>query len=224
VDVPFSNYFQQMASPIGERLVFFHDNVMFIITFITILVFWIMKKTFMNKKFDFNLIHGTSIEILWTLFPIAILIYIAIPSLKILYAMDDIANPKITLKCIGHQWYWKYEINNKTFDSYMVPTSELQTGSFRLLEVDNKPLLPINYETRIISLGGDVIHSFAVPSLAIKSDAIPGRINQSGFTPNRSGTFYGQCSEICGSDHSFMPINIKVVPVSSYMNWYSLLE
>ena len=100
----------------------------------------------------------------------------------------------------------------------MVPTSELQTGSFRLLEVDNKPLLPINHEVRIISLGGDVIHCFAIPSLAVKSDAIPGRINQSGMMPNRSGTYFGQCSEICGSDHSFMPINVKVVPISTYLN------
>ena len=153
-----------------------------------------------------------------------ILLYIAFPSLKILYKMDDISNPQITLKAIGHQWYWKYEINNKTFDSYMVPTNELKDGSFRLLLVDNQAVLPINSEIRVMSIGGDVIHSFAVPSLAVKSDAIPGRLNQSGFVANRAGTFFGQCSEICGSDHSFMPINIKVETMSNYLNWYNSLD
>ena len=224
LDIPFGDYFQEMGSDIGEQLVFFHDDVMFIITFIIILVFWVMKTTFFNKKFDLNLIHGTKIEIIWTLIPMFILLYIAFPSLKILYKMDDISNPQITLKAIGHQWYWKYEINNKTFDSYMVPTNELKDGSFRLLLVDNQAVLPINSEIRVMSIGGDVIHSFAVPSLAVKSDAIPGRLNQSGFVANRAGTFFGQCSEICGSDHSFMPINIKVETMSNYLNWYNSLD
>nr|YP_010890040.1 cytochrome c oxidase subunit II [Bargmannia lata]WJJ70052.1 cytochrome c oxidase subunit 2 [Bargmannia lata] len=188
----------------NSKLLFFHDNVMFIIVLITIIVGWIMIRAFSNKFFVKNLDHGSTIEVIWTLIPAIILFFIALPSLKLLYSLDEIINPSLTIKIIGHQWYWSYEYNEHEFDSYL----NLPNNGFRLLEVDKKLILPIKTEIRMIITGADVIHCFSVPSLGLKSDAIPGRLNQLSLFIKRPGIFYGQCSEICGSDHSFMPILI----------------
>jgi cytochrome c oxidase subunit 2 len=138
--------------------------------------------------------------------------------------MDEVMDPALTIKAIGHQWFWSYEYSDYQaetleFDSYMIPTSDLNKGDFRLLEVDNRLVVPINTHVRVLVTGADVLHSFAVPALAVKMDAVPGRLNQTGFFIKRPGIFYGQCSEICGANHSFMPIVIEAVSLEKYINW-----
>nr|YP_010889962.1 cytochrome c oxidase subunit II [Rhizophysa filiformis]WJJ69923.1 cytochrome c oxidase subunit 2 [Rhizophysa filiformis] len=216
--------FQDMASPIGEKLVFFHDNIMFIIVVITVLVGWLMISSFVNKHYYKYLVHGTVIEVVWTIIPAIVLIFIAFPSLQLLYSMDEITDPSLTIKAVGHQWYWSYEYSDIEdesieFDSYMVPSSDLEEGDLRLLEVDNRVVVPLNTEVRVVITGADVIHSFTVPSLGVKADAIPGRLNQVSFLAKRPGVYYGQCSEICGSDHSFMPIVVEAVSQEKFVNW-----
>jgi len=216
--------FPDVATPLGEQLVNFHDNVMFVVVFMTILVAWILYSAFYNKNYYKYLTHGTSIEVIWTIIPAVILVFIAIPSLQVLYCLDEVTDPFLTLKAIGHQWYWSYEYgdfkdNFIEFDSYMINSSDLNKGDFRLLEVDNRVVLPINTEIRVIITGDDVIHSFTVPSLGVKADAVPGRLNQVRFMIKRGGLYYGQCSEICGSDHSFMPIVVEAVPMPDFIKW-----
>lgn len=170
---------------------------------------------------------STLIELIWTITPALILIAIAFPSFKLLYLMDEVIAPAMTLKAIGRQWYWSYEYsdyvneNNEglSFDSYMIPTNDLEPGQLRLLEVDNRVVVPIDTHIRIISTASDVIHSFAVPSLGIKIDAIPGRLNQTSMLLQREGVFYGQCSELCGVWHGFMPIVIEAVSLEKYLTW-----
>lgn len=207
-----------------EEIIFFHDQVMFILIIIITTVLWLIIKALSGKAYHRYLVDGTLLEIVWTIVPAIILILIAFPSLKILYLMDEVMDPALTIKAIGHQWYWSYEYSDYQtetleFDSYMVPTSDLNKGDFRLLEVDNRLVLPINTHVRILVTGADVLHSFAVPALAVKMDAVPGRLNQTGVFIKRPGIFYGQCSEICGANHSFMPIVIEAVSLDKYINW-----
>lgn len=218
--------FQDVASPLGEQLVFFHDNIMFIILVILVLVGWVMVSAMTNKHYYRYLVEGTTIEIVWTVVPAIILVFISFPSLQLLYSMDEIVDPSLTIKAIGHQWYWSYEYSDVEdeaieFDSYMVPTTDLEVGDLRLLEVDNRVVVPVNTQVRVVITGADVIHSFAVPSLGVKADAIPGRLNQVSFLIKRPGVYYGQCSEICGSDHSFMPIVVEGVSQEKFVNWVS---
>ena len=175
--------------------------------------------------------HNYILEIIWTIIPTIVLIFIAIPSFVLLYCMDEVVNAAITLKVIGHQWYWSYEYsdyflnfenlenNSVIFDSYMIPEDELEVGQLRLLEVDNPVVLPKNVHVRVIVTAADVLHSWAVPSLGVKIDAVPGRLNQTSLFAKREGTFYGQCSEICGVNHGFMPIVIEVVSLNDYISW-----
>jgi cytochrome c oxidase subunit 2 len=207
-----------------EEIIFFHDQVMFILIIIITTVLWLIIKALSGKAYHRYLVDGTLLEIVWTVVPAIILVLIAFPSLKILYLMDEVMDPALTIKAIGHQWYWSYEYSDYQtetleFDSYMVPTSDLNKGDFRLLEVDNRLVLPINTHVRILVTGADVLHSFAVPALAVKMDAVPGRLNQTGVFIKRPGIFYGQCSEICGANHSFMPIVIEAVSLDKYINW-----
>jgi len=171
--------------------------------------------------------HNTTLEIVWTIVPAIILMLIAIPSFALLYSMDEIIEPAITLKAIGHQWYWTYEYsdyNNNiddtiSIDSYMIPEESLEVGQYRLLEVDNRIVLPVNTHTRIICTSTDVIHSWTIPSFGVKVDALPGRLNQLSIFPQREGVFYGQCSEICGVNHGFMPIVVEIVSLEEYIAW-----
>jgi cytochrome c oxidase subunit 2 len=207
-----------------EEIIFFHDQVMFILIIIITTVLWLIIKALSGKAYHRYLVDGTLLEIIWTIIPAIILILIALPSLKLLYLMDEVMDPALTIKAIGHQWYWSYEYSDYQtetleFDSYMVPTSDLNKGDFRLLEVDNRLVVPINTHVRVLVTGADVLHSFAVPALAIKMDAVPGRLNQTGFFIKRPGIFYGQCSEICGANHSFMPIVIEAVSLDKYISW-----
>nr|AAK31118.1 cytochrome oxidase subunit II [Pulex simulans] len=213
---------QNSSSPLMEQLMFFHNHSMLIIILITIMVGHLMSSLFFNKYTNRLLMESQNIEIIWTILPAFMLIFIALPSLRLLYLLDDLNKPLITLKTIGHQWYWSYEysdFNNIEFDSYMIPNEELMDNNFRLLDVDNRIILPFNSQIRILITATDVLHSWTIPSLGIKVDATPGRLNQSNFLINRPGLFFGQCSEICGANHSFMPIVIESVSVNSFINW-----
>nr|QNH69905.1 cytochrome c oxidase subunit II [Osmylus atomatus] len=219
--------FQDSTSPLMEQLIFFHDHTMLILVMITILVGYMMSTLFVNKFTDHNLLEGQMIEIIWTILPALTLIFIALPSLRLLYLMDETYNPSLTLKSIGHQWYWSYEYSdflNVEFDSYMIPTNELSNNSFRLLDVDNRIVLPYQTQIRVLVSAADVLHSWAIPTLGVKIDATPGRLNQTNMFLNRSGVFFGQCSEICGSNHSFMPIVIESVPTNTFINWIKMNE
>nr|AMR74962.1 cytochrome c oxidase subunit 2 [Zeugodacus caudatus] len=213
---------QDSASPLMEQLTFFHDHALMILVMITTLVGYLMFMLFFNTYTNRNLLHGQTIEMIWTILPAIVLLFIAFPSLRLLYLLDEINEPSVTLKAIGHQWYWSYEYSdfmNVEFDSYMIPTNELSTDGFRLLDVDNRVILPMNSQIRILVTAADVIHSWTVPSLGVKVDGTPGRLNQTNFLMNRPGLFYGQCSEICGANHSFMPIVIESIPVNHFIKW-----
>nr|QRV62458.1 cytochrome c oxidase subunit 2 [Hydroporus axillaris] len=218
---------QNSASPLMEQLTFFHDHTLMILTMITLLVSYLMFSLFFNKYINRFLLEGQTIEVIWTILPAIILIFIALPSLRLLYLLDEISNPWLTLKSIGHQWYWSYEYSDfkkLEFDSYMIPTNELMNNEFRLLDVDNRVVLPFNSQIRILVSAMDVLHSWTIPSLGVKIDATPGRLNQTNFFMNRPGLFYGQCSEICGANHSFMPIVIESVPTNIFINWISKMS
>nr|AFK73619.1 cytochrome oxidase subunit II [Chrysomya nigripes] len=215
---------QDSSSPLMEQLIFFHDHALLILVMITVLVGYLMFMLFFNKYVNRYLLHGQTIEIICTILPAIILLFIAFPSLRLLYLLDEINEPSITLKAIGHQWYWSYEYSdfaNIEFDSYMIPTNELPVDGFRLLDVDNRVVLPMNSQIRILVTAADVIHSWTIPALGVKVDGTPGRLNQTNFLINRPGLFYGQCSEICGANHSFMPIVIESIPVNYFIKWIS---
>nr|AIS86049.1 cytochrome oxidase subunit II [Lamproblatta albipalpus] len=210
---------QDSASPIMEQLIYFHDHTLMIITMILMIVSYMMISLSFNKYINRYMLEGQLIEVAWTIAPAIILIFIAIPSLRLLYLMDEINNPLITVKTIGHQWYWSYEysdFNKIEFDSYMMPQDE-SINIFRLLDVDNRVTLPMNTFVRIIVTAADVLHSWTIPSLGVKADATPGRLNQMSFLINRPGLFYGQCSEICGANHSFMPIVIESITTNNFI-------
>nr|YP_010963440.1 cytochrome c oxidase subunit II [Thitarodes xunhuaensis]WNL54555.1 cytochrome c oxidase subunit 2 [Thitarodes xunhuaensis] len=213
---------QNSSSPLMEQIIFFHDHTLLILIMITMLVGYIMLSLFINKYVNRFLLEQQMIELIWTILPAITLIFIALPSLRLLYLLDEINNPLITLKTIGHQWYWSYEysdFNKIEFNSYMIPMNELKLNEFRLLDVDNRIILPMNTQIRILITATDVIHSWTIPSLGVKIDATPGRLNQSNFFLNRPGLFYGQCSEICGANHSFMPIVIESISMNKFINW-----
>nr|ARX95730.1 cytochrome c oxidase subunit II [Protochauliodes biconicus] len=216
---------QDSASPLMEQLTFFHDHTLLILIMITTLVSYLMITLFFNKFTNRMLLEGQTIEIIWTILPAVTLIFIALPSLRLLYLLDEISDPSITLKTIGHQWYWSYEYSdflNLEFDSYMIPSNENTLSSFRLLDVDNRIILPMLSQIRVLVSAADVLHSWTVPSLGVKIDATPGRLNQTSFFINRPGLFYGQCSEICGANHSFMPITIESIPTKLFINWIKM--
>nr|YP_009937348.1 cytochrome c oxidase subunit II [Trigonopterus selaruensis]QNT26819.1 cytochrome c oxidase subunit 2 [Trigonopterus selaruensis] len=213
---------QDSASPVMEQLTFFHDHTLLILIAITVMVSQMMVTMFFNKFTYRFLLQGQLIETIWTIIPAVILILIALPSLRLLYIMDEIFNPISTIKIIGHQWYWSYEYSDYTnleFDSYMIPSKNLKPFNFRLLEVDNRMVVPFNSQIRIIVTSLDVIHSWAVPALGVKIDGTPGRLNQASFNVNRTGLFYGQCSEICGANHSFMPIVVESISPKYFLEW-----
>nr|YP_010028676.1 cytochrome c oxidase subunit II [Stomaphis sinisalicis]QOS49063.1 cytochrome c oxidase subunit 2 [Stomaphis sinisalicis] len=212
--------FQNSNSPLMEQLIFFHDHTMFIITMIIFLISYLMIFIINNKFINIKISENQIIEFIWTIIPPIILIFIALPSLHLLYLLDEIKNPIMTIKIIGHQWYWSYEYSdflNIEFESYMI--NNFHKENFRLIEVDNKTILPFNFNIRLLISSEDVIHSWTIPSLAIKIDAIPGRLNQINLFLNRPGMFFGQCSEICGINHSFMPIQIESINLNKFIYW-----
>nr|WNH36976.1 cytochrome c oxidase subunit II [Centropomus undecimalis] len=214
--------FQDAASPLMEELLHFHDHALMIVFLISVVVLYILSAMVTAKFTDKLILDSQEIETVWTVLPAIILILIALPSLRILYLMDEINNPHLTVKAIGHQWYWSYEytdFEDLGFDSYMTPTQDLLPGKFRLLDVDNRMVIPTEAPIRVLVSAEDVLHSWAIPSLGIKVDAVPGRLNQTTFIASRPGVFYGQCSEICGANHSFMPIVIEAVPLTHFEDW-----
>lgn len=216
--------FQDASSPIILQLISFHDHTLIILTLVITVVSYALYVIIVNKFTNRYLIEAQQIETIWTILPAIILLFLALPSLRLLYLTDEIRNPRITLKAIGHQWYWRYEYTDFIdieIDSYIIPTSDLNIGDFRLLEVDNRVVLPMQIEIRVLVTAADVIHAWTVPALGVKVDAVPGRLNQLGFTINQPGVFYGQCSEICGANHSFIPISIESVNIKSFTNWIS---
>jgi len=226
--------FQDPASPIAQGIQDLHNDICFFMIVVLVFVVWMLLRTLCHFHWTKNpvpskIIHGTFLEIVWTVTPSFILVIIAVPSFALLYSMDEIVDPSLTLKVIGHQWYWTYEYSDYAvsedgsivFDSYMIPEDDLELGQLRLLEVDNRVVLPIQTHIRIIITAADVLHSWAVPALGIKCDAVPGRLNQTSLFLKREGVFYGQCSEICGANHGFMPIVVEGVQLNDYLNWIS---
>nr|AZZ89168.1 cytochrome c oxidase subunit 2 [Betatropis formosana] len=208
------------ASPIMEQLILFHDHTMTILISITTMVMIMMYSIIKNDLSNRNLMENQLTETIWTILPAITLVFIAIPSLKILYLMEEIINPSITIKTMGHQWYWSYEYSDTKkieFESYMKQKENLE--EFRLLEVDNRLPIPFLTQIRMIISSSDVIHSWTIPSIGMKIDAIPGRLNQLSFNINKPGLFFGQCSEICGSNHSFMPIVVESINMNSFIKW-----
>ena len=235
---PWQIFFQDAASPVMEGIVNLHNELMFFLTFILFFVILILIRvissfsfndSFLGKLHVINrVIHGTEIEIIWTLIPSLILIIVALPSFALLYSIDEVIDPAVTIKCVGRQWYWSYEYsdgnplnNGINFDSYMIPEDELEMGELRLLEVDNRVVVPVTTRLRILVTAADVLHSWAVPSLGIKVDACPGRLNETSAFVLREGVFFGQCSEICGVGHANMPIVVEAINAKNYVSWLS---
>jgi len=229
---PWQIGFQDSAAPGFTGIVELHNTIFFYLVVIVVAVFWGLGSTmyyYNSKKSPIvhkYLNHGTLIELIWTISPALILIAIAFPSFRLLYLLDEVISPTITIKVVGHQWYWSYEYSDYVdsgvsiaFDSFMISDADLELGDLRVLAVDNYLVLPINTSIRLLISSNDVIHSFALPSLALKSDAIPGRLNATGLIINRPSTFYGQCSELCGVLHGFMPIGLHAVNIPSYLNF-----
>jgi len=227
-------YFQDPATPTMEKIIDLHNDIQFFLIVIVIVVLWMLLRAIwlfnetntLTLRYAFS--HHTLIEQIWTYIPTIILILIATPSFALLYTIDELHDPKITLKVLGNQWYWTYEYSDYIvkgpedsikFDSYMVLEEDLVVGSFRLLEVDERVVLPYETSIRILITARDVLHSWAIPSLGVKMDAVPGRLNQIGIFIRRQGVYYGQCSELCGINHAFMPIVIDVVTVPEYISW-----
>nr|YP_009441814.1 cytochrome c oxidase subunit II [Simianus niponicus]AOY39450.1 cytochrome c oxidase subunit 2 [Simianus niponicus] len=213
---------QNSSSPLMEQLIFFHDHTLIILLMIISIVGYLMGSLFFNLYTHRFLLEGQTIELIWTILPAITLIFIALPSLQLLYLLDEINNPLVSIKTIGHQWYWSYEYSdfmNSEFDSYMSPQKNMEKFNFRLLDVDNRTVLPFNSQIRMLITAADVIHSWTISSLGVKVDATPGRLNQATLLVNRPGLFFGQCSEICGANHSFMPISIESISMKSFINW-----
>lgn len=224
---------QDPATPIAEGMIFFHNYLMFFLIVIGAFTCWMLYQVIINFNETVNtvadkFVHSSILEIIWTIIPAFVLLGIAIPSFTLLYSLDDIIDPSVTLKVIGHQWYWSYEYSDYatleggetlSFDSYMIPTNDLVKGAFRLLEVDNRVVLPVKTHIRVLVTAADVLHSWAIPSFGIKVDATPGRLSQVSLFIKRPGVYYGQCSEICGVNHGFMPIVVRGVSRERFTNW-----
>lgn len=213
---------QDRNSPLMEQLIFFHDHSLLILIIITVLVGYLIISLFFNSYINRFLLEGQMIEVIWTVLPAITLVFIALPSLRLLYLLDEVGAPGLTLKTVGHQWYWSYEYSDFAdleFDSYIVPINDLPLDGFRLLDVDNRIVLPYAVQVRLLVRAADVIHSWTIPSLGVKVDGVPGRLNQTSFFISRPGLFYGQCSEICGANHRFIPIVIESVSLNTFIGW-----
>lgn len=224
---PWQFGFQQAASPVMERITWFHDFLLYIIVgiagFVLVLLITVMVRfNGRSNPVPSRTTHNTFIEIAWTLIPIMILMVIAVPSFKLLFLQLNVPPADLTVKATGNQWYWTYSYPDNgqfQFDSLMVKDDQLKPDQPRLLAVDNEMVVPVNKIVRVLTTGSDVIHSFAVPSFGIKIDAIPGRINETWFKATREGVYYGQCSELCGKNHAFMPIEVRVVSEQAFAAW-----
>ena len=221
--------FQKSASKTMDDIVWFHDYMLLpVITAITVFVLFLIAYACIRFRASRNpeastTSHNTVIEVIWTLVPCLILIVLAVPSFKVLYSQDKIPKADVTIKAIGYQWYWGYEYpdENIIFDSYMIETKDLKENQPRLLAVDNEVVVPVNKVVKVLITANDVLHAWALPSFGVKRDAVPGRINETWFKAEKEGTYYGQCSELCGIKHAFMPITVRVVSEEDYQEWLS---
>jgi cytochrome c oxidase subunit 2 len=223
---PWQIGFQQSASPIMDTITWFHDFLLIIITLITVFVLALLLIVIFKFNARANPIpskttHNTLIEVAWTVIPVIILVAIAIPSFRLLFDQLTIPPADVTIKATGKQWFWTYDYpdNGFSFDSLMLQDKDRKPDQPRLLAVDNEVVVPVNKVVRVQVIGADVIHAFAVPSFGIKIDAVPGRLNETWFRATREGVYYGQCSELCGKDHAYMPITVRVVNDSDYAAW-----
>lgn len=226
VPVDWQMDFQQPATPVMERLVAFHDLMLWvqfgICALVGALILYIVIQFRSSKnKTPSKTTHNSMLEVAWTIFPVIILLVIAFPSLRLLYFMDVTPEAQMTVKAIGNQWYWTYEYPDEdiSFDSLPVEDDDLKAGQLRLFEVDNRVVVPVNATVRVITTSNDVIHSWAVPAFGVKKDSVPGRLNETWFKATKEGTYYGQCSELCGAKHGFMPIVVDVVSPARYKHW-----
>lgn len=217
---------QQGATPVMDDIIWFHNYLLWLIVAITLFVLALLvivavKFNARSNPVPSRTTHNTTIEMIWTVVPVLILVTIAVPSFRLLFYQLNTPKAEVTVKATGKQWFWSYSYpdNKFEFDSLMVQDKDLKSGQPRLLAVDNEMVVPVNKVVRVLTTGADVIHSFAIPSFGIKIDAIPGRINETWFKAEREGTYYGQCSELCGKDHAFMPIAIHVVSDTDYTAW-----
>jgi len=219
--------FQEAASPIMYGIVNLHHHIFFFLVIVVVVVCYMLASTvyyWTESKEKLYFTQDSTLEVVWTIVPSIILLFIAVPSFTLLYSMDELIDPSITVKVIGHQWYWSYELSDYAeapiaMDSYMVQEDDLKVGELRLLEVDNSLTLPVHTNIRFVVTAADVLHAWAVPALGIKIDAVPGRLNQVAVYGKLPGTYYGQCSEICGVNHGFMPIMIKMTSYKEYYDW-----
>jgi len=219
--------FQKPASDVMRNVYDLHNFVLIMMTGITIFVLFLIFYVVFRFRRKANPVaskttHNTFIEILWTGIPVIILIFMAIPSFKLVYQQDVIPETDMTIKVIGHQWYWEYqypEHDDLAFESYLIPEEELKEGEPRLLTVDNRLVLPVNKNIQVLVTAGDVLHSFAMPSLGVKKDAVPGRLNETWMRIDRPGIYRGQCSEICGTGHGYMPVVIEAVSEEEFAAW-----
>ena len=224
--------FQEALSPSMERIVDFNLMVTIIIVIITAFVFGLMAWIVYRYNAKRNptpskTTHNTMLEVAWTVVPVIILLIIAVPSFRLLYYTDSIEEADMTLKAIGHQWYWSYEYPDHgdfTFDAIILEDDELEEGQLRLLATDEAVVLPVGAKIRLLTTADDVIHSWAVPALGVKMDSVPGRVNETWFQINREGTYYGQCSELCGTLHGFMPIMIEAVSQEDFDAWVEMAQ
>ena len=233
--------FQDGGTLLQEGVVGLYNSVMYYLLIILVGVMWMLGSAIIERgsplyKLYVGMNRGGKgeevredmskiVEIVWTIVPALVLVGIAVPSFKLLYMMDEVIEPSVTLKAVGYQWYWGYEYADYKptvkFDSYMKGVDDLEGGELRMLEVDNRVVLPVGRRVRILVTGGDVLHSWAVPSLGVKADAIPGRLNQLSILLEREGVYYGQCSELCGVQHKGMPIAVEGVSEEKYLGWLS---
>lgn len=218
--------FQDSVSPVMDDLVSFDNLLLVIITAISIFVLALLLIIMIRFNAKANpepskTTHNTVIEVVWTIVPILVLVMIAIPSFRLLYKQMVVPEADLTIKAIGYQWYWGYEYpdDDIAFESLMVEDDELQPGQPRLLTTDTDVVVPVNKTVRLIITAEDVIHAWAIPSFGVKMDAVPGRLNETWFRATEVGTYYGQCSELCGVRHAFMPITVKVVSDEEYAEW-----
>jgi len=207
--------FQDRTSPSIEQLLFFHDHSIIVLILITIITLYLMRSIILNKMFYKFIMEGQEIETIWTILPALLLMFIALPSMKTLYLMEDTKSPRITIKVNGHQWYWSYEYSS--FKNSEINIFMESSNSYRLLKTRETVFIPVLTSTRALIRSIDVIHSWAIPSMGVKVDALPGRLNQTFLSSKRLGIFSGQCSEICGMNHSFMPIMVQVTSVREFI-------
>ncbi|HYG91047.1 MAG TPA: cytochrome c oxidase subunit II [Azospirillum sp.] len=224
---PWEMGLQPAASPVQHALDNFHDLLLVIITGITLVVLALLVTVIMRFNAKRNptpskTSHNTLLEVAWTVIPVIILIVIAVPSFRVLYMMEVTPKAEMTIKVTGRQWYWDYEYPDHggfAFSSYMVQDADLKPGQKRLLEVDNRVMVPVDTTVRVQVTAGDVIHAWALPAFGVKKDAVPGRLNETWFKVEKEGVYYGQCSEICGTNHGFMPIAVEAVSKEKFAEW-----